>query len=57
MRVGFDIHWTILVWIAGSIVSLVTLLVSFLLTISFIPEIGELFTKLRNLVNVKHDKS
>jgi hypothetical protein len=57
MKVAFDLHWTMLAWIAGSIASILTLALSFLLTISFIPEIEELFTKIRNLLNVKHDKS
>jgi hypothetical protein len=57
MKVAFDIHWTMLMWVAGSIASILTLALSFLLVISFIPEIEGLFTRLRNLVNVKHDKS
>lgn len=57
MRVEFDIHWMTLAWVAGSIASLITLALSFLLVISFIPEIEELFTRLRNLVGSQHDKS
>lgn len=37
MRVEFDIHWTMLAWIAGAMASILTLMLSALLVISFIP--------------------
>jgi hypothetical protein len=57
MKVAFDIHWTMLGWIAGSIAILITLAISFLLLIAFIPEIEEGFTRLRKLLGFNHDKS
>lgn len=57
MKVAFDVHWTMLLWIAGSVASLVTLLVTLLLLIAFIPEIEDSFTRLRKLLGFPSDKS
>jgi hypothetical protein len=57
MKVSFDIHWVTLGWVIGSIVSFITLALSLLLMISFIPEIEELLTKINKRINKESDKS